>query len=172
MKNILKITTLIFIFGCNPKIEPNVNQSKSEITYWKTDYDTITETNEINIENETYHLNTKTYCLNDSSIVKKSDNITFIYHNYISELTLKKGNFIVLKSQINKEIFKDSLDNDFYRHSILKNIKFNFVRSNRLYFKSKFNLPETDWIIESDFAIFFRTNKKGKINYWNVKSIN
>jgi len=146
------------------------------VVYWQTEFDTIIEKKMLNIENQGYELELKSFSLNDSSVIRWNDlnkPIIYkdIYHDYVTDLTLTKGTAVILTARINKESFKDSLDGDFYKHSILRRIEYDFTRSNRLYLKAILNVPDTDWMLENEFAIFFRTNKKGQLDYWNFKDI-
>jgi len=191
MKQLL-ILILIFSFlsSCNdkktkktetdfkPKTELKTQmEQKAEILdttviYWQTDFDTIRENREVKIGNEIYHLELKTYSLNDSSIIKINDlnkPIIYkdIYHDNEIEIVLKKENQAILKSLVKKSTFKDSLDGDFLKYSVLKFIDYDGIRSNRIYFKGFFNVPDTDWAIGNDFAIFYLTEKKGEIDFWN-----
>ena len=159
------------------KIEKQTVESLDTIiNYWEIKTDTAIQIDTVRIGNDFYQLEIKTFSLNDSSIIRwntlnKPTTYKDIYHSYATDLTLKKGKTIILKSKIDNETFKDSLDGDFLNHSILKEVSFDFVRSNRLYFKSKFNVPDTGWMFENQFAIFYKTNKKGQINFWGFKDI-
>lgn len=160
------------------KVKPKPEPIKIDTTvvYWQTDFDTIRNKQEVKIGNEIHQLELKTYALNDSSIVRINDlnkPIIYkdIYHDYVTEIILKKENDIILKSKVNKSTFKDSLDGDFLKYSVLRSVEYDFIRSNRLYFKSHINVPDTDWSIKADFAIFFKTDKKGQIDFWNIKDI-
>jgi len=164
------------------KTEPEANSRSigdkidPTIVYWKLDLDTIHKTYQVNIENDKYELELKNYSLNDSSIIKINDTnkpeiYKDIYHDRVTDIILKKGNNIILNSQVKKANFKDSISGDFLKYSVLRNVEFDFIRSNRLYFKADIDVPDTDWATGLDFAIFYRTNKKGLIDYWNVKQI-
>lgn len=161
-----------------PKTELKVEPKKLDTTviYWRTDFDTIRKNQEMKIGNENHQLELKTYSLNDSSIVRINDlnkPIIYkeIYHDNVTEIILRKRNEIVLKSLVKKSTFKDSLDGDFLKHSVLRAVEYDFIRSNRLYFKAHINVPDTDWSLGTDFAIFYQTDKKGKIDFWNIKDI-
>ncbi|MBR9831324.1 DUF4738 domain-containing protein [bacterium] len=146
------------------------------VVYWPTDFDTIRKSQEVKIGNNIHKLELKTYSLNDSSIVRINDlnrPIIYkdIYHDNVTEIILKKGNDVILKSQVKQATFKDSLDSDFFKYSVLRSVEYNSIRSNRLYFKADIDVPNTDRAIEADFAIFYQTEEKGKIDYWNIKDI-
>ncbi len=156
--------------------EPELKKLDTTVVYWQTDFDTIRKYQEVQIGNEIHQLELKTYSLNDSSIVRINDlnkPIIYkdIYHDNVTEIILKKGNDVILKSQVKKATFKDSLDGDFLKYSVLRSVEYDFIRSNRLYFKADIDVPDTDWAIGADFAIFYQTEKKGKIDYWNIKDI-
>jgi len=185
MKQLLiLILTTSLLMNCDrkesvtTKVETNsvvvANKTDTTVVYWQTNSDTLRQHHEINIENDAYELELKTYSLNDSSIVKinnggESEIHKDIYHDNVTDIILKKGNTLILKSQIKKATFKDSLQGDFLKYSVLRNVKYKFIRSNSLYFKADIDVPDTDWSTELDFSIFYRTNKKGQINYWNIK---
>ena len=113
----------------------------------------------------------KTYSLNDSSIISVNGSYKGIYHDYISEIILTRLNDTILNRKLTKRKFKDSLNNEFYKLSVLAGIEYNGIRSNRLYFKGKLNVPDTDWVIGNEFGIFYQTEKKNKIDSWNYKDI-
>ena len=141
-------------------------------TYWQLDFDTITVEQKVRIENEFYDLTIKSYSLNDSSIsrINDYDKSKAIYHDYETEILLTLESDTVLQSTLTKETFSDSLSGDFYKYAVLHNIEYSSIRTNRLYFKAFLNVPDTDWGTRPKFAIFFRTSKKGQINYWNFNS--
>ncbi|XLS27925.1 DUF4738 domain-containing protein [Flavobacteriaceae bacterium M23B6Z8] len=156
--------------------KPELKKLDTTVVYWQTEFDTIRKYQEVQIGNEIHRLELKTYSLNDSSIVRINDlnkPIIYkdIYHDKVTEITLKKGNDVILKSQVKKATFKDSLDGDFLKYSVLRSVEFDFIRSNRLYFKADIDVPDTDWAIGADFAIFYQTEKKGEIDYWNIEDI-
>lgn len=160
------------------KVEPKdeLKNIDTTVVYWQKDFDTIRKKHEVKIGNDIHQIELKTYSLNDSSIIRINDfnkPIIYkdIYHDYITEITLKKGNNLILKSQVKKSTFKDSLDSDFLKYSVLRDVEYEFIRSNRLYFKAQINVPDADWSFGTDFAIFYRTEKKGRIDYWNIKDI-
>ena len=147
--------------------------SDTVITYWKKNLDTLTERKTIRIGNDKYDLILKSYSLNDSSITRintlnKPIIYKDIYHDYQSEVILMYKDQLVVSKPINKGTFKDSLSDEFLEQSILKEISFTNVRSNRLYFNAILYIPDTDWMVSIDFAIFYQTNKKGKVDFWNV----
>ena len=155
------------------KIEMESRSKKIDTTivYWQTDFDTIRKNQELKIGKEKLKLQLKTYSLNDSSIVSINGSYKGVYHNYISEIILTKLNDTILNRKLTKRKFKDSLNNKFYKLSVLTGIEYNGIRSNRLYFKGSFNVPDTDWVIGNEFGIFYQTEKKNKIDSWNYKDI-
>jgi hypothetical protein len=183
---LIYITFLLILQGCNQTeksrfdsdkdMHDSINLSSKNgtvITYWQPDFDTITKKQKIQIENIFYELTIKSYCLNDSSISRKSDydKSKVVYHDYKTEIILTIKSDTVLISNVTKETFSDSLSGDFYKYTVLTDVEYAFVRSNRIYFKALLNVSGSDWVVESEFAIFFRTNKKGQINYWNFKDV-
>ncbi len=153
----------------------NFNSKKSDtvIIYWDKNLDTLTERKTIRISNDKYDLIIKSYSLNNSSITRintlnKPSIYKDIYHDYQSDIFLMYKDQLVLSKPINKHTFKDSLSGEFLEQSILKEISFTSVRSNRLYFNAILYIPDTDWMVSSDFAIFYQTSKKGKVDFWNV----
>lgn len=179
-------TFLLILQSCNQTENDRLNSNKdminstdltskndTVITYWQLEFDTITKKQKIRIENDFYELSIKSYCLIDNSISKTSnyDKSKTIYHNYETEILLTLKNDTILISKITKETFSDSLSGDFYKYTVLKDVEYNNVRSNRLYFKAFLNVPDSNCAAEAEFAIFFKTNKKGQIDYWNFKNI-
>jgi len=153
------------------KTELKSEKVDTTVVYWQTNFDTIKKTQEIYIGNDKHELELKTYSLNDSSIVKTSENYKEIYHDNVTEIIIKKGKELILKSLVKKSTFKDSLDGDFLKYSVLRSVEYDNIRSNRLYFKADIDVPDTDWAFGVDFAVFYQTDKKGQIDFWNVKEI-
>jgi hypothetical protein len=183
---LIYIAFLLILQSCNQNGKKSLNSNKNKdnsidlssnndtiITYWQPDFDTIIKNQKVRIENDFYDLSIKSYCLNDSSISRASDydNSKAIYHDYETEILLTLNSDTVLISKVTKGTFSDSLSGNFYKYAVLKDVEYNFVRSNRLYFKAFLNVPDSDWGVESEFAYFFRTNKKGQINCWSFKDV-
>ena len=146
-------------------------KTKDTISYWPTSFDTISTAQEILIGNSKHKLEIISFSLNDSSITRLKANLKEVYHNHNFELVLSKQLDTVFRAIIQKKHFKDSLNIGFYKNCILSDIKYEGIRSNRLYFKGSFSVPDTDWMYENDFAVFYRTKKKHKIDSWNYKEI-
>jgi len=146
-------------------------KSGPKIIYWQTDFDTIKNIQDIVIENEKHELILRTYSLNDSSIVSINGSTQGIYHDYASEIILLKHNDTILNQRITKNVFKDSLIEEFYELSVLTGIKYNGTHTNKLLFKGELNVPDTGWVIENKFEILFQTEDKNQINSWNYQDI-
>ena len=154
-------------------------EQAEEITTFISEPDTTSQliTEELNIENDIFRLELKKYCLNDSAL--RQDIIIDgelkgtvkpaiqVYHNYQIDINLfNDSDSLVLTKTISKEIFKDSLSDDFFKQSTMFNVYFNNVRSNRIYFDAVLSMPDSDWQKELMFAIFFGTSKKLELDYW------
>ncbi|MDG5493011.1 DUF4738 domain-containing protein [Psychroserpens sp. SPM9] len=150
------------------KSEPQKTES---VVYWQTDYDTISNTQNIKIGNLVHQLDIKSYSLNDSSITKMNGTLKEIYHNYNFNIILKRHNDTIFQSVFHKEMFKDSLSREFYDKCILLGLEYTGIRSNRLYFKGAFFVPDTDWGVQNEIAIFYKTNKKNQFSSGNYKEI-
>lgn len=184
MKQLLiLIITLSILSSCNRKkskktvAELNVetgtklNKIDTTVVYWQTDFDTISDSQEIMIGNSKHQLEIKSYSLNDSSIVNIKGNNKKIYHNYNFEIILKKQNDTILKSEFYKKNFKDSLNNEFYKRCILLGVEYEGIRSNRLFFTGGFFVPDTNWAFENEFSIFYQSEKKNQLDSWNYNEI-
>lgn len=137
----------------------------------------------INIENEQYKLEINKYCLNDSAI---RQNISIdgesegklmpaiqVYHNY--EVMLHLGKFksdpnTIFMKKISKEIFKDSLSEEFYNQATVFYVNYHSTLSNRVYCKVVLSMPDSDWQEEFICAIFFRTDKISQMDFWKISS--
>lgn len=161
------------------EIESNNVSQKQEKPIFYADIDTKKQHSSqlLNIDNEEYRLNIDRYCLNDSSIkheISIENNVDQklipafqVYHNYEAEIGLSNGEQdTIIKKKIKKEIFKDSLSEAFYQESTILNVKYESVRSNRIYFNVILSAPDTDWQEEFTCAIFFRTDKISQLDYW------
>lgn len=147
-------------------------------TVWELDFDTISTTEKVRIENDIHTLDIRTYSLNDSSITwvnTLNRNHVFVdtYHDTRSDVCLRFKNDTVLNFSVTKETFKDSLQfgDGFYDRAVLGSFTYDFIRSNRLYFNFTVYQPDTDIGVSGDMAIFYRTNKKGLIDSYNFKDI-
>lgn len=155
--------------------KPKTDKKKEvKVEYGRLDYDTIKQIHMLKLYMEKYKLELSKYCLNDSLIKRlpdpKNSVMTGITHNYISKIKLDKEDENVFDIEVSKETFKDSLDVGFYKISTIKDVVYKGFRSNRIFFKAILSVPDTDWVYETDFAIFYQTRKKGQLDYWNVKS--
>jgi len=110
----------------------------------------------VRIENDIYNL----------SIV--TDSLDHIHSNP-TIITLKKSGEIVVSKSVSFSTFSDSL-------YFLKNdpgtqmsVQYDYVRSNRLYFLAKYKSQRVNISDTIMFAIFFRTDKKGRLDYWHVR---
>ncbi len=184
MKQLLiLIITFSILSSCNQKKSENTQSElkveterklkkiDTTVVYWQTDFDTISSSQKILIGDYEHQLEIKSYSLNDSSIVNINGSNKEIYHNYNFEIILKKQKDTILKSEFHKENFKDSLNNEFYKRCILLRVEYNGIRSNRLYFKGGFFVPDTDWGFGNEFAIFYQTDKKNQLDSWNYEEI-
>jgi hypothetical protein len=161
------------------RIQNNSSKDVPEKKYSPIDMDTIETEIKLSMYNELYNLKIKKYCLNDSAIANKlstpidraerTKKVLNISHNYSVQIILMKDNKVVISKQVDKEIFKDSLNSKFYSAGVLKTVQYDFVRTNRLYFKATITIPQTDQNDELQFAIFYQTNKIGQLDFWRVK---
>lgn len=187
--SLIKILSAFLIMSCNDQSQ---NQSKSQsiaekpahqtainadttFTIWELESDTTITSQDIQIDNDFYQIRTITYSLNDSSVkwTNNSGTSVFVdtYHNHQSDIYLIGENDTVLSTSLTKEIFRDSLNPEFYQRAIIWNVEYESVRSNRLYFTAQLLVPDTDWGMKGMFAVFFRTDKKGQVDFWGLENI-
>lgn len=144
-------------------------------TIWEVEMDTTRSTQNIRIDNRNYKVEIITYSFNDSSItwLNRSGKPVFkdIYHNHKSDIYLVEKVDTVFNVPVTKNIFKDSLESEFYERSIIWNIEYESVRLNRLYFSVELLVPDTDWAMKGKMAIFFRADKKGQIDFGGFENI-
>lgn len=141
------------------------------VIYWETDVDTVKADSSIRVGNEYYDLNIATYSLNDSSISWVNDlnrDLIYkdVYHNRATIISLSGKNDTIIAAVLDKSEFEDLLDSEFYNRCYLKNIEYDFIRSNRIYFKVTLIVPDTDWQMDGMMAIFYKTSKKGVVDSW------
>jgi hypothetical protein len=117
---------------------------------------TSTVLRKIKIENDKY----------DLVITKNSDYRGRIPSNF--EIDLIKGNDTVLVSFVDYYCLHDSI-REKYSDFIINEVNYEFVRSNRIYFNATFADSQVKNKITADFAIFYRTKKKGQVDFWNIK---
>ena len=173
----------IFYMNCNnsntlkeeQEVKQDLENRDTIWEYWDSDYDTVELKKKIQIGNDNHQLTIRKYSLNDSSIIytghPKNTKTTYydVYHDYAADIILKKEEELILQTKIDKHIFKDSLSNEFYDWSILWDLEYDGIRSNRLFFKSTLTVPDTDWQVKNDLGIFYKTNKKGQIDFYNFE---
>lgn len=165
---------LIFITCGKPERKNTTTIPKSsskdviEKKYLPIDIDTTEKVIRLSMYNEPYSLKIKRYCLNDSSVINEAGikGALNISHNYAFRIILVKANKVVLSKQVNKETFKDSLNAQLYTAELLRNVQYDFVRTNRLYFKAMITNPQTNQNDEIQFAVFYKTNRIGELNFW------
>lgn len=165
---------LFTLLRCTEKpVPPQSVQQKVTTEFFPLDKDTVNQNHDLEMYNKPYQLEITRYCLNDSLVERKLEGnepkILSIAHNYVSKIKLNQGTVSVLYMEINKETFKDSLDTDFYKIAVLHHVAYDGVRSNRLFFKASVTVPDTDWMCEFRFGIFYQTEKKGQLDYWGKK---
>jgi len=81
-------------------------------------------------------------------------------------ITLAKGDTTILSKRISSATFDDSLRKNRFKNYILKDIEYSFIRSNRLYFLARFKTTTTPTMDSLRFAIFYRTDKFARLDYW------
>lgn len=174
MKSSLCVLILsVLLAGCtnSDTHSKEMNAEIDTIIYAPVDYKLKNDFKIINIENEEYHLYIYRYCLNDSLLKRQVNTPGAINldHNYGIELILDKvdgGADPIFREKINKEIFKDSLSEEFYQKATIYKADYQFVRANRLYFYVTLSIPKTSRKEKFMCAIFFRTEKISQIEYW------
>ena len=86
-----------------------------------------------------------------------------------------------ISKHLNKEILidsnktvllKDSIKADYLNGAIIKEVEFEFVRSNTLYFKAVLENPIDHKEIKGRFNLFYRTKKKGLVYGWITDEVN
>lgn len=183
----LCVLITILLISCTPSVEQRTPSAKKSlqnsitspdttITFWPTEFDKLTKDTNIQIDNEHYKLTIARYSLNDSSIAwinKQGNDIRKdVYHNYEFRIALFSASGDTIQNlTLDKTTFKDSLPTEFYQRSVLWNVKYDAVRSNRLCYTVELLVPDTDWATWGRMAIFFRTDKKGKIDFWDFKNV-
>ena len=103
--------------------------------------------------------------LADSDFLVSLDEIQgFSISKYIDKEILIDSNKTVL--------LKDSINVDYLNGAIIKEVEFEFVRSNTLYFKVLFENPIDHKEIKGRFNLFYRTKKKGLVYGWITDEVN
>lgn len=174
----LILITFTIMFSCaSPTVKTNNDSNGKKITtiISPNNYDTLADTLSLKMFMKNYMPYVSNFCLNDTgiSIVIEDDTsiTTFLYHNYAFnlKLDLKRKNKNVFDTTITKFIFKDSLDATFYKTAVLSELKYEFVRSNKMYFKTFFSSIDSTEFAEAEMAIYYKTDKVGEINFWGFK---
>lgn len=175
-RNMKKRKILIFaiasiFMGCNSKPSKKSNpidlniKPDTLVVYQPIDLDTISNTKDSFIGNNSSSIEIKTYALNDSSIVFTDGLKKEVFHDYATKITIRESGEIIQTSTFNRTSFKDSLQEPFKSKSILKSVKFDFIRSNCHYFDFVLETPNDSSKLKGEFMLFYRTKKKGIFYY-------
>jgi CRISPR/Cas system CMR subunit Cmr6 (Cas7 group RAMP superfamily) len=152
------------------------NRKESNVFYSRIKLDTVKHTQDLKIENTSHQLELKLYSLNDSLIVIDTQDLKEVYHNYAIEILLRDNRDTILRKKLTKEIFKDSIDSDYYNIIALSGIGYENIRSNQIYFDvgyeigGNFSCIPSYYYKKCDVGIFFRTNKKGEVSFGNFRN--
>ncbi len=185
-RNLLRISYLIFLFNLyscestqhkgNANSQNTITADTIETKYIQIDQDTVVFVKELLLYNLPYKLTIKKYCLNDSAIIKEiirkdvksngPNKILEFSHNYAVYILLTQGTKEIISRQVSKETFTDSLAIEFYRTAMLHDVKYEAVRTNRLYFTANLLGQLPGYSKEINFAIFYQTEKKGQLDFW------
>lgn len=159
----------------NTKNDILKNQIESDIIFHRIKSDTVKLTQDLKIGNTNHKLELKLYSLNDSSIVIDNQYFKEVCHNSAAEILLINDKDTILQKKLTKEIFKDSINPDDYKVITLSQLGYKYIRSNRIYFDVGFEEANNIschpglYSQQCDVGIFFRTNKKGKVSFWNFR---
>ncbi len=175
MKLTLKTFVLFFLISCfnkseNRIIEPEVKVSKSGASN-KIITDTLNYSFPMGIGNDKGSVKVvgiRTYedekLASSYFIISLTDFKNYSVFKKIDKSILIDSNEIVL--------LKDTFNSDYLNLAIIKDVEFNFVRSNTLYFNAILENPIAKKEIIGRFSLFYRTKKKGIISGWITDEIN
>lgn len=174
MKLTLKIFVLAFLVSCSNKSENNridseIKESKP-IESDKILTDTLDSSFPVQVGNDkglVKVVGIRTYegkKLTDSDFVISLNDIT----NYSISKKIDKSILIDSNTTVN---YKDSVNSDYLNSAILKNVEFDFVRANTLYFNAILENAVDGKEIIGRFNLFYRTKKKGIVYGWFTDEI-
>jgi hypothetical protein len=171
MEKVLYIFIASIILASCVQNTTKEKKNEAQVSYWNPSFDTIYNDHDIKIDNEIYILKIKSYSKNDSLLISYDSisNYKIVAHNSAVDIILKKEDSLVFRKTLTRETFKDSMDAEFYNYSMLTGVNYESVRSNRIYCQAYLCMPDSDFCYQTDFAIFFKTDKKGQIDCWNFK---
>lgn len=138
--------------------------------YRPLNFDTTVFEKDLSMYNKPYHLKISAYSLNDSGVAIKMNDSTVVIHNTASRIILTQGGRPVIDKIITKTDFKDSISNYTYRISTLRDVTYEAVRTNRLYFNCW--LSNEAGKHEMKFAIFYQGPHKGRLDFWKGLILN
>lgn len=143
--------------------------------YRTIDTDTLVSEKKILLNNESYNLKIIKYCSNDSAVINElfftnnngsdSYKVLDISHNYFEQIILSKGNEILFDILLSKENFKGLIDDIYYKRFSLYDIQYDVEEKNKLNFKATLVTPDSNWVEEFKFAIFYKTKKVGQLDF-------
>ncbi|UKN03466.1 DUF4738 domain-containing protein [Paracrocinitomix mangrovi] len=171
---------MVFASCSNQEPESYIQQvdNKQNVIYSEPNFDTTIQNMTLSMYNEDYQLEIKMYSLNDSLVKnpiyinsEEYDTITKVTHNNVASIILNKGSQEIFQKTVYKETFEDSLDPEMMDNIHLYSVNYEAVRTNRLYFEANLGVPETEVTFEAQLAIFYQTDKLGRLDYWGVKPL-
>ena len=108
---------------------------------------TTSDVQQLTMYNEAYEFQTRKF--------RRSDTLTS------AQLILKKGPKTVFTKLIDANTFPSVA-----RPAVLLDVRYKFVRTNRLYFEAELKSVSTGNEKKVAFAIFYQTPKLGQLDYW------
>lgn len=169
MRLTLIILTLASLFSCSENgknkssvlelKESKVNESNKVTT------DTMNSIFPVQIGNDKGSVNITGIRTFESGKLAKSGFVISL--DEISDFSLvREIDKSVLIDSNGSVLLKDTINSDYLNSAVIKEIEFDFVRANTLYFKTVLENPAESKEITGRFNLFYRTKKKGIIYGW------
>lgn len=156
--------------GKSKSTESEMNKSKTaEVN--KVTSDTVTSSFPVQIGNDKGSVNVQGIRTFKGGKLTRSDFVISLadISNYSLVRDINKSDLIDSNGSV---LLKDTIHSDYLNSAIIKEIEFDFVRANTLYFKAVLENSEKKKEIIGRFNLFYRTKKKGIIYGWITDEIN
>lgn len=174
MKLFSKILIFVFLVSCSSKSENRLidseNKEPKQVESNGIIVDTLKSSFPVQIGNDNGTVKVfgiRTYedqkLTNSDFVISLNDVPNFSITRRIDKTVLIDSNETVL--------LKDTVNSDYLTSAIIKNVEFDFVRANTLYFNAILKNPIDGKEIIGRFNLFYRTKKKGIVYGWITDEI-
>lgn len=174
MKLPIKILILVFLASCsnNPenRLIESVGKELKPVASNEIIVDTLHSSFPVQIGNDNGSVNVVGIRTYENQQLTGSDFVISL-NDIPSYSMIKRIDKTVLIDSNETVLLKDTVNSDYLNSAIIKNVEFDFVRANTLYFNAILENPIDGKEIIGRFNLFYRTKKKGMVYGWITDEI-